>query len=225
MLIRMGMGGQLSGSVGGVVAARNAGGMYLRNRTVPVNPNSVRQQAARAAFASVAIGWRSLTAPQRSGWDSYAVQTPVLNRLGESITISGLAHYVRTNAFRLNAGEAVLSTAPLIPGLSSLGEVASVSLSVADGVGFITVDATATGPAIAQIGPPVSQGVSFFKGPFSLGARATMNDVGFLTAAVTVPGFRWGPIGLFQRRFVRIASSDPQGRLSNSVILVATVEA
>jgi len=216
---------QLSGSVGGVVASRNAGGAYLRNRTVPVNPNSVRQQAARAAFAAVAIGWRALTAAQRAGWDSYAVETPVLNRLGESITISGSAHYIRTNAFRLNAGAAELPAAPNIPGLSTLGAFESVTVSVADGVSFVTVDATAVGPGLVQIGPPVSAGVSFFKGPFSLAATPTLTDVGFATAPIDVAGFRWGPISIFQRRFVRIAGSDAAGRLSNSVILVAVVEA
>jgi len=116
LLIRMGMGGQLSGSVGGVVASRNAGGAYLRNRTVPVNPNSLRQQQSRLGFAASAIAWRALTAAQRAGWDSYAVATPVLNRLGENITISGLAMYVRTNAFRENTVLGQLPDAPPSPG-------------------------------------------------------------------------------------------------------------
>ena len=112
MLIRMGMGTQLSGSVGGVVASHNKGGAYLRGRSVPTNPNSARQQTVRSAFAASAIGWAGLTVEQREAWEGYAALTAVTNRIGESITVSGFNMYVRANSFRGGAGAAVVAAAP-----------------------------------------------------------------------------------------------------------------
>ena len=121
MLIRTGFGGQLSGSVGGVVASHNKGGAYLRNRTVPTNPNSARQLTARMALASASQAWAVLTQVQRDGWNAYAAATPLVNRLGESITVSGFNMYIRTNSFLASSGESAIDDAPLTPGQSSLG--------------------------------------------------------------------------------------------------------
>lgn len=222
MLIRMGMGGQLSGSVGGVVAARNSGGAYLRNRTVPVNPNSVRQQEARAAFAAISTAWRGLTVAQRSAWDAYAVESPVLNRLGESITISGSAHYVRTNAFRLAAAAARLDVAPVTPGESTLSAITIATYSFANGFTLTAFGATAIGPGIIQVGPPVSAGVSFFKGPFTLLFSGPFADELVADVNPTELTPRYGTWTLGQRRFIRIRGSDAAGRLSNRVIIPLT---
>jgi len=225
MLIRSGMGMQLSGSVGGVVAARNAGGAYLRNRTVPVNPNSVRQQAARAAFSLFAIGWRNLTQAQRDGWIAYAVETPVLNRLGESINVSGSAQYLRTNSFRAAAGVFALTDAPITPGLSTLGTFTSITVAAAGTATVVLAGATADFGGTLQIGPPVSAGVNFFKGPFSLAARPVYSATGFADVSINVAGFRYGPMIESQRRFARVASADSTGRLSNSIIVPFVVTA
>ena len=225
MLIRSGMGMQLSGSVGGVVAARNAGGAYLRNRTVPVNPNSVRQQASRSVFATAATVWRGLTVAERGAWDAYAVESPVLNRLGESITISGFSHYVRTNAFRFAADALRLDVAPVTPGESTLGELNSVAFSVSTGLTIVSATPTAVGPGIVQVGPPVSAGVSFFKGPFTLLFSGVFGDSLLLDEAPTELTPRYGTWLLGQRRFIRIRGSDVAGRISNSAIRVVTAVA
>ena len=41
-----------SGSLSGVTYSHNRGGAYTRNRSIPVNPNTVQQQAVRNAFSS-----------------------------------------------------------------------------------------------------------------------------------------------------------------------------
>lgn len=221
MLIRTGMGGQLSGSVGGVVASHNKGGQYLRNRSIPVNPNSTRQQAARSAFAAYADLWKNLTAGQRSAWDSYASQTPITNRLGEQIHISGFNHYVRTNSFRAAAGAAPLSAAPTTPGLSSLGTITSITPTDGAGIVLVTVGATALGPAICRYGPPLSPGVSFFKGPFSLfgGAASLMATGGSFSQSSSV----YGPLVEAAMIGVSIQGSDATGRLSDIVQQIVQV--
>lgn len=222
MLIRTGLGGQLSGSVGGVTASHNRYGQYLRNRTVPVNPNTDRQQAVREAFATATTSWRDLTNAQREAWTAYANQTPVLNRLGESVTLTGQAMYVRTNAWLLAAGYALLPDAPPSPGLATLTidrdqinvDASTATISVAGTTGTVT-------EAALQIGPPLSAGKTFFKGPYTFVASSTNTGGGYSFA---VPAdIRYGVLVTGQRRPIRMAGQDADGRLSSSIDIVVEV--
>jgi len=57
-LIKFGAGiVQMSGSIAGDVHARNRFGNYVRPRTKPVNPHSIRQEAARAVVSYLAEYW------------------------------------------------------------------------------------------------------------------------------------------------------------------------
>lgn len=221
MLIRFGLGGQLSGSAGGLTAAHNRYGQYVRNRSIPVNPNSTRQQAVRAAFSAATLAWRNLTQAQRDAWTAYAQETPILNRLGETVIPTGQAMFVRTNTFRLGLTATILDTAPATPGLSTLG--ATPSLLVSDGgeILFAATGGTALGPAIAQIGPALSPGRTFFRGPYTFSATTTLTATGgtFTAPAST----RYGLPATGERRPIRIAGSDAAGRLSDTFEAIATV--
>lgn len=227
MLIRFGLGGQLSGSVGGVVASHNRSGQYLRNRSVPVNPNSVRQQEARNAFGEASIAWRSLTASERTNWEAYAVETPVLNKFGESINVSGNSMFIRTNAFLIGAGASLIETAPVVPGLSSLGAVSGITIVSASGTYTITLSTggnEAQELAIVQIGPSLSAGKKYFRGPYTLAAIAsTLTGTSIATAGLTLPT-RYGIPVADGRYGVRVRGVDDAGRLSNvyEQIVVAT---
>jgi len=227
MLIRFGLGGQLSGSVGGVVAGHNKGGQYLRNRSIPVNPNSERQLAVRQGLSAASINWRALTDAQRDAWGAYAAETPLVNSLGESITVSGFNMYVRTNAYLTGIGQAQLTAAPTSPGSSSLGTPAGTPFvaSVADGVTFAVTGANATraSSCIVQYGPPLSAGVSFFKAPYSLFATVTMAATGFDELAQS--DAQYGILVVGQRRPFRVRSMDSTGRLSNVYETIVTCAA
>lgn len=214
MLIRFGLGGQLSGSVGGVTAGHNKGGQYLRNRSIPTNPNTARQQQARTALATAASAWRNLSPEQRGNWESYATQTPLVNRLGESITVSGYNMYVRTNAFLFSLQKPGIQDAPVIPGQSIIPAIdATPSLTTA---GLFD-------PGLSQdteleyggifIGPAVSAGVSSFSGPYTL-ANASPT---VMTFTGTLETTRYGDYQNFERRPFRLAGIDSDGRLSNVV--------
>lgn len=221
MLIRTGLGGQLSGSVGGVTAARNRYGQYLRNRTVPVNPNSDRQQLVRACMSECAIAWRSLTTPQRNAWNAYADQTPVLNRLGESITLTGQAMFNKTNVWLQAAGEAALLDAPNEPGLASLNiQKSDVSIEAVGPAVDIATAGSAT-RAVLQIGPPVSDGITFFKGPYCFVAYEAIVANAFTpTFPVNVP---YGTLVAATRRPIRITGMDAVGRTTNAIEYLITI--
>lgn len=223
MLIRTGFGGQLSGSVGGVVASHNRGGQYLRNRSIPVNTNTDLQQLVRGFLTAASQTWRTLTDAQRGGWTAYAASTPVLNRLGESITLSGHGMYVRCNAFRLSAGGSQVTSAPPVPGSVDLGGSRTIVASAASGISFTCTGATADSFTLISYGPPQSPGVQFFRAPYSLFARATMTATGF--AATSPVGFRYGGLVVGELRPVRIASCNADGRLSDTFEQIVTVAA
>lgn len=105
--------GEMSGSIGGCTWSRNKGGQYLRQRTVPTNPNSIAQQAVRTAFAQASSDWSAtLTNSQRTMWNNWAASNPVVDTLGQSIQLSGQQAYVRFSARLLQCGMASVSTPP-----------------------------------------------------------------------------------------------------------------
>lgn len=136
--------GQLSGKGGSVVAAHNRYGSYLRNRTVPTNPNSTSQQGVRGVFGGLAQRWRTLTDSQRQGWTDLSAQTPILNRQGNQIILAGNAFYSRVNMLRDAVGDSVLDTAPALDSPSVISTL-SVDPDAAAIGGPINVAYTATG--------------------------------------------------------------------------------
>lgn len=106
---------QISGSIAGDVHARNRFGNYVRPRTKPVNPHSIRQEDIRAILSFFAEFWHgTLTIAQRAAWEVYAAAIPMTNRLGETIYLTGYNHFMRSNtAFRVINPAATLPNAPL----------------------------------------------------------------------------------------------------------------
>jgi hypothetical protein len=106
--------GQISGSVGGVTFSRNAGGAYIRTRAIPVNPGSQFQTELRGYLAQLTALWPTLSEAIRDGWDAYSENVLLPNPLGDQRKIGALAHYVRSNVSRLQAGLPRVDTAPVI---------------------------------------------------------------------------------------------------------------
>lgn len=106
-------GGTISGAQGAVVYSRNRGGAYVRNRVVPINPNTIYQQQARARLSTYTSRWFNvLTAVQRAEWETYAANVPRVNRIGLPVNHTGLNWYVAMNSFRIQNGRTIVDDAP-----------------------------------------------------------------------------------------------------------------
>lgn len=166
---------QMAGSIAGNVYARNRSGNYARARTTPVNPNTSNQQSARNAVSAAVSRWsNSLTAAQRTAWNLYASNVAMLNRLGESINLSGFNHYVRSNSLLLRNGETPVDAGPTTFELPETDSLFAVTGSEATQLISVAFDDTLTwldedgGFMMVFMGMPQNAQVNFFAGPWNL---------------------------------------------------------
>jgi len=164
-----------SGSVAGNVFSRNAGGNYVRARAKPTNPNTPAQQAVRDAMRQLVNAWTNmLTDPQREAWNTYAFNTPTLNRLGDETTKTGQQMYIRGNIARIQAGLTRSDDAPIT---FDLGDFTAPTTFTADAsagtisLPFTNTDvwANSTGNSmLVYMGRPQNPTRNFGKGPYQL---------------------------------------------------------
>jgi len=208
-----------SGSTGGITASRNRGGMYFRGRSVPTNPNTNRQQAVRAAMATLATTWGLLTQAQRDAWNAYGAATEVLGPLGDPVPLTGQQAFIRGNVPRLQAGDALVSAGPATPGLPTLSTLGAITISVASGlsIAYTNTDSwagTVGGHLYAYLSPTRSAGVQFSPGRYRLaGSEDGASEPPTSPLVVATANLPWAPTaGLAM--WVRVTASDATGRLS-----------
>lgn len=210
---------QMSGSIGANTFARNRSGNYVRARTSPVNPNTARQVAVRSAIATLTVRWSStLTAVQRTAWNLYAESVNMLNRLGETILLSGFNHYIRSNVTRETGPTVLIDDGPTIFELPAHDPTFAVTASEATQQLTITFDATMDWAVEDDSflflfqGQPQNAQRNFFAGPWRF-----INYVGGVDPGGPVtPHVEIGPFaiaeGQHQWVYGRISRAD--GRLS-----------
>lgn len=212
-------GQQRSGKQGGMVWSHNAGGPYVRNRTIPTNPNTDRQVAVRNAIRSIAIAWSlTLTQTQRDAWDLYASLVVWTNRLGQSIFLKGLNHYIRSNVVRVQNAIARVDAAP------TSFDLGTAELELAVTASEATQDLTINGQdpvddpwigipdawQFVYMGRPVNASVKFYGGPYrQITAIPGAGPPPF--PAVVGTAF---PLAEGQRIWVRTRIARADGRLS-----------
>jgi hypothetical protein len=128
---------QASGRIGGAIFSRNRGGAYVRNGSIPTTVTTPAAQAIKAVLAAQSMAWASLAPEVKEQWREWASQNPVINRLGQSRTLSGHQAFVQLNA-RLTYAEfdalvsppVAPSPAPVIPAVVTFTD-APLALTVA----------------------------------------------------------------------------------------------
>lgn len=109
----MGALGQILGSVGGATFSHNRGGSYVKRRSTPTNPNSVKQQDIRGILATLSSGWAGISSSDRSSWNDWADANPQTDSLGNSVAWTGHQAYVGLNSRLLLAGAAAVGLPPI----------------------------------------------------------------------------------------------------------------
>lgn len=221
---------QASGSVGGLTYSHTAGGMYMRARSIPVNPNTGNQLDVRAAMTALVTAWtETLSAAQRATWDLYGANTPTTNPLGEQIFLSGQNWYIACNTPRLQA-QTKLGGAPAIARVDSapiifdrgtfttptFGATQDVELETS----FTNTDAWAGEVGSILLiyeGQPKNPSRNFFNGPYRLigvvrgAVIPPTSPVAITAATIASLGYTFAQD---QNLWVAYAVSRADGRLS-----------
>jgi hypothetical protein len=171
---------QASGSNAGLTYSHNRGGNYTRMRKTPVNPNTTRQQVVRNALSyGVGLWTNTLSAVQRSSWDTYAFNTPLTGPLGDPRNVGGLGMFLRQLIAATQAGITASSVGPTIWDTGTPPVVVTVTYDQSAGtasVVFVPTETwyTAGASLLLYQGRPQNATRNFFKGPFRfLGAIQT----------------------------------------------------
>jgi len=172
MLFRGPMGGgAASGAIGSMIASHCAQGQYLKSRVKPTNPGSVFQAALRNALRQLAPMWATgLTSMQRDAWATYAANVTWLNRLGDTVHLSGQMEFLRSNWPRIQNGLAIQPDAPITFDRGSIGPAPTLTLTQASMTATLTYDTAGAwidndpqSALLIYVGIPRSQGVTFFR--------------------------------------------------------------
>lgn len=210
-----------SGSSAGNTFSHNNGGLYIRARATPTNPNSTKQQAQRAALGAANAGWAALTDAQRTLWNDYAAATSWTDKLGQSITVTGHQAYVRWASVRSRLGESI-AVAPA-GGTSGFGEpptgITAESTTPAINVA-VSGGASDDGDVFVQLSSALSAGQSSVKRALSFDSEAAIAD-----AATTVALTPVATLVLSSRRVMRARIAYDDGRLSQAFETVVTIAA
>lgn len=129
--------GDMRGSTGSTTFSKNTFANYIRNKTSPVNPNTVAQQLVRNRLAAMSQSWGGISEALRQNWIDVAPSWTNTNVFNQAISYTGFSLYGRLNRNLQEINESLITTAPLPTAVDSF---TSLSL-VADTTGG-TLDAT-----------------------------------------------------------------------------------
>jgi len=207
-----------SGSIAGMTLSRNRGGMYIRSRAIPTNPNTTYQQAVRNIVADLSNRWRqTLTAAQRIAWNTYADNVPLINPLGDPHNVSGLNMYIRSNVPRIQASYDRIDDGPTnydLGSFTSPSGVATVSPSQL-ALTFDNTDDWANeddAVMLCYLSGGQNPTINYFKGPYRLAGGVEGDSVTPPTSPATITApFTWAS---GQKVFFKVTVTRADGRYS-----------
>ncbi len=113
-----------SGSTGLLTWANGNGGLTMKNKPVPKNPASERQQAVRRSLALANTTWTAMTKDARDSWERWGKTLVKYDRLGNKLVVNGWSAF--SGAFVLNA-MSTLHPTQMILGAPTIGNYSSAT--------------------------------------------------------------------------------------------------
>ena len=105
--------GGFSGSAKGVTARQVGSRTILSVRSWPTGQTTSAQVVRRASLSKITKSYKTLTAEQMQAWENLAEHASGQSVFGQKAQLTGINLYVRLNANRVMAGEAIIADAPL----------------------------------------------------------------------------------------------------------------
>lgn len=229
--------GTMSGSMGGMTASRNRGGQYFRQRVIPTNPNTTRQQAMRSAMAAGNTVWiENLSAANRASWANYAANTPRTGPLGNEVILTGQQAYVGAYSIRTQIGQAVPATGPstfdrgqpvtgITDDATSTANVIDIDTGLLANTIALGAAAPDDGDLAIYLGPPINPTINYYDGPYQLADVVSFAASATTVAWVTDPANLTDDTALAagQVRAIKIVAVYDDGRTSSPFQAICTV--
>lgn len=192
--------------------------MYFRARSIPVNPGTAAQQSVRSAMTALVTAWgQTLTQAQRDAWNVYATNVPVINAVGDTIQLSGINMYCRSNVSRIQGGVNAVNDGPTIFDTGSFTPIVFTADPVTPQyqITITPADAWANEDDAFMFiygSRPQNVGINYFKGPYQLSGDFAGSAASPPAASGTqVPPFTFTT---GNKIFLQVRVSRADGRLS-----------
>jgi hypothetical protein len=198
--------GELSGKLAGVVFSHNTAGMYVRQKSTPVNGSSTRQQLVRSRLAYLSSSYQALSDTQRALWANYGAMNPSVDGFGAAVALTGQQAFCQLSARLLNTG-GVFAASP--PATTNTYPPVSLTVAIASPA-TITLSGAATLGATFKYEVLLTPGRSAANNPNLKAARwaaVSAAAVGGTVALVSAVPFT---SGLWSNVFVRVQDSSGQ---------------
>lgn len=215
-----------SGSLGGLTFSHNRGGMYVRARVVPVNPNTPLQGVVRQQMANLTNRWANILTPaQRDAWDTYAENVLLPGPLGDPRNVGGLGMFIRNAVPRAVAGVVAVDDAPTIFDTGGYTPVtAPTATDAGDVLGFAytNTDLWANeddSHMLVFASRPQNPGINYFTGPYQFAGAIDGDAITPPTSPAVITSPFAFSVG--QRVFFRVVVTRADGRYSNTQRLTA----
>ncbi len=113
-----------SGSTGLLTWANGNGGLTMKNKPVPKNPKSNRQEQIRRSLALANTSWTAMTKDARDSWERWGKTLVKYDRLGNKLVVNGWSAF--SGAFVLNSLSSFENT-KLLLGAPTIANYASAT--------------------------------------------------------------------------------------------------
>ena len=180
---------ELRGSIGGATFSANHAGAYAKAKRTPRNKNTALQNIRRPIFGNLVYRFaNTLTPLQRTGWATYAADTPLLDAFGNTYHMSALNAYIKTNTSAFLCERQYIDGAPPTGGLGP-------NISITEGE--ITVDVSADSISFTEAAFPdwgkatTDATILIFQGPTIRGSKVFFESphkfLGYITGDAIAP--------------------------------------
>jgi len=204
-----------SGKIAGHVVSKNRGGSYIKTKKTPINPQSPNQIVVRNRLKQFSQAWKSLTAAQRTAWNTAVDQYKKTDIFGNLRRPSGLNLFCMLNCNLASVGVSMISDPPTP---TAVPAIATGSATVVGATGVVTATFTPTVPAgVAMVINATAQqsaGKSYVTGKYrfikSIAAAQTSPQVitTEYAAKVGAPS-AVGQVVHFKMRYINITTGVP----------------
>lgn len=197
-----------SGKLNGTVHARNKSGNYIRKWSKPTNPKSAAQRNVRNRLASCTQAFANATIDEITGWNILAKSIVRKNRIGESVSNSGVALFSEFNCNRLKVGSTISYAVPVS---KALPNVSISNFICTDTDMVLSLNSTsATAKIVVSCSPAVGVGVNNVNSKFKQvivlnGSATTPLPVDIFGAYVSI----FGMPGIGKKVFVKVQLVEP----------------